>query len=67
MRNDAGGLIGAEFLVAEATGQGPHSGGGCLEIDGFEAGGVVGADGGGDEEEEGGATRADAEGALGAD
>lgn len=65
--HDAGGVVGAEFAVADAAGPGAHGGGGGFEGDGAEAGGEVGAYGGGDEVEEGGAGGADAEGALGAD
>ena len=67
LRDDAGGVVGAEFAVADAAGPGAHGRGGRGERDGFEAGGVVWAHGGGDEVEEGGAGRTDAESALGAD
>lgn len=65
--HDAGGVVGAEFAVADAAGPGAHGRGGGFEGDGAEAGGEVGAYGRGDEVEEGGAGGADAEGALGAD
>lgn len=64
---DAGGVVGAELLVADAAGPGADGVVGGLEGDGLEAGGVVGADGRGDDEEEGRAGGADAEGLLGAD
>ena len=66
LRDDAGGVVGAEFSVADAAGPGADCGGGGGEGDGAEAGGVVRTYGGGDEVEEGGAGGADAEGALGA-
>lgn len=65
--HDAGGVVGAEFLVADAAGPGADGVGGCFEGDGFEAGGVVGSYGGGDDEEEGGTRGADAQGPLGTD
>lgn len=64
--HDAGGVVGAELLVADAAGPGADGVRGRFEGDGFEAGGVVGADGGGDDEEEGRARGADAQGPLGA-
>lgn len=65
--HDAGGVVGAELLVADAAGPGADGVVGGLEGDGLEARGVVGADGGGDDVEEGGTRRADAEGGLGPD
>lgn len=65
LRDDAGGVVGAEFAVADAAGPGAHGGGCGGEGDGAETGGVVGSDGGGNEVEEGGARGADAEGVLG--
>lgn len=62
----AWGVVRAELHVADAAGPGAHGVVGCFQGDRFEAGGVVGADGGGDEVEEGGAGGAHAEGALGA-
>ena len=63
----AGGVVGAEFLVADAAGPGAHGVGCCFEGDGFEACRIVGAYGGSDDVEEGAAWGADAEGALCAD
>ena len=65
--DDAGRVVGAEFLVADAAGPRAHGVVGRFEGDGFEAGGVVRADGGGDDEEEGGSWGTDAEGTLGPD
>lgn len=65
--NDAGGVVGAELLVADAAGPGAHGVGGRFEADGAETGWVVRTHGGGDEVEEGGARGANAERALGAD
>ncbi|KAL8689751.1 MAG: hypothetical protein Q9218_004650 [Villophora microphyllina] len=46
--DDAGGVIGAEFAVADAAGPGAHGGAGGGEGDGAETGGVVGSYRGGD-------------------
>lgn len=61
---DAGGVVGAELLVADAAGPGAHGVVGGLERDGLEARGVVGADGTGDDVQQGAAGRANSQSLL---
>lgn len=65
--DDTRGVVCAELAVSDTAG--PGSGGVCggLEGYGFEAGGVVGTDGGGDGVEESGAWGTDSESALSTD
>lgn len=65
--DDAGGVIGAELLVADAAGPGAHGIGGRFEAHRAETGWVVRPNGGGDKVEEGRTGGANAECALGAD
>lgn len=65
--HDAGRVVGAQLLVADAAGPGAHGVVGGLERDGLEPRGVVRADGAGDDVQQGAAGRADAEGLLRAD
>lgn len=67
LRHDAGRVVGAQLLVADAAWPGAHGVVGGLERDGLEACGVVGPDGAGDDVQQGAARRADAEGLLRAD
>ena len=67
LRHDARHIVGADLLIASATRPSAHGAGCGFERDGFEACGIVRADGATDYVEERGAWRANAEGALGAD
>ena len=67
LRDDAGGVVCADFGGSGSTWPGTDFISCCHEFDGFEACGVVWPDGGGNDKKEGRSSGADADGSLGPD